>query len=167
MLQRRRQVVFLLKVKNNKIPDFHLVLIEWVKATTDSTSASSFYINNNKRFWWSEKLGVLLSCLVSINDSFMAMKYVSLAHGCTICGYSVSLRCSQRPRLQSHKVGLPKLKLAIWYLLNPGYYGNANIWSIFISFHEQVSTSKLKKEYVKRSKLLMNQKWKKKDCFML
>ena len=93
-LRHEHRWCFLLKVKNNNIPYFHLVLIEWVKATTDYTS--SFYINNNKSFWWSEKLGVLLSCLVSINDSFMAMKYVSLAHGCTICGYSVSLRCSQR-----------------------------------------------------------------------
>ena len=146
MPQTRTQVVFCQKSEIITYLIFTWFLIEWVKATTDSTSASSFYINNNKSFWWSEKLGVLLSCLVSINDSFMAMKYVSLAHGCTICGYSVSLRCSQRPRLQSHKVGLPKLKLAIFYLLNPGYYEDANIWSIFISFHEQVRTSKLKKE---------------------
>ena len=100
-LRHEHRWCFLLKVKNNNIPYFHLVLIEWVKATTDYTSASSFYINNNKSFWWSEKLGVLLSCLVSINDSFMAMKYVSLAHGCTICGYSVSLRCSQLPVAES------------------------------------------------------------------
>ena len=146
MPQTRTQVVFCQKSEIITYLIFTWFLIEWVKATTDSTSASSFYINNNKSFWWSEKLGVLLSCLVSINDSFMAMKYVSLAHGCTICGYSVSLRCSQRPRLQSHKVGLPRLKLAICYLLNPGYYEDANIWSIFISFHEQVRTSKLKKE---------------------
>ena len=97
MPQTRTQVVFCQKSEIITYLIFTWFLIEWVKATTDSTSASSFYINNNKSFWWSEKLGVLLSCLVSINDSFMAMKYVSLAHGCTICGYSVSLRCSQRP----------------------------------------------------------------------
>ena len=115
---------------------FTWFLIEWVKATTDYTSASSFYINNNKSFWWSEKLGVLLSCLVSINDSFMAMKYVSLAHGCTICGYSVSLRCSQR------SAGCRVTSLGYQ---NQRYFGDANIWSIFISFHGQRRTSKLKR----------------------